>query len=164
MESRPRAITAGKILLCLAGGVVPLLAQVPTTPTWEMNSSSYRQAWLREANQRLKRDSDRLAELAHSLRQEADQHDPVPLAPAVLERVEALEKQSVELRDTVAKLDENILSLQVIADAKEIKKEARALEGLFADHPAAKKLKECRRLSRDIAKQADAIAAGMTLP
>lgn len=163
MRSSPGAILGGKIFLSLGLGAATLLAQVPTRPTpWV--SPPYQQAWLRAANQKLKRDSDRLAELARDLRQEASRHDPNPLAPAVRERVEALEKQSEELRATFAQLDENILSLQVISDAKDIKKEARSLEDLFADHPAAKRLDKCRRLSRDIARQADAIASGMILP
>lgn len=163
MRSSPSAILGGKILLGLLLGAATLLAQVPTQPTPRV-TPSYSQAWLRAANQKVKRDSERLAALARDLRQETSRHDPNPLAPAVRERVEALEKQSEELRATVAQLDENILSLQVISDAKDIKKEARALEDLFADHPAARKLEKCRRLSRDIAKQADSIAAGMILP
>ena len=163
MVSRPSAIAGAKIFLYLSLGAATLLAQIPDLQgPWA--TPPFRQAWLKAAHEKLRRDSEHLAELARDLHKEASRHDPNPLAPSVLEQVQALEKQSDELRDTVAKLDENILSVQVIRGAEDIKKQARALEDTFADHPAAKRLEKCRRLSREIAKQADAIAAGMVLP
>lgn len=123
-----------------------------------------RQAWLKWAHKKTKKDCERLIALAKDLRVEAFKQKQHPLPAEVLERIQALEKQTRELKAAVAQVDENFLSVPVVTSAKEIKSEARELKDTFSHTLPGKAGKKLHKLAREIEKKADSVADRMSLP
>lgn len=115
-------------------------------------------------HKKVKKDSEQLAALARALRTEALKHKQNPLTPALLERIQVLERRAQELQAAVAAVDENFLSVPGLTSAEEIRSEAKWLQETFAHSRPEKQGKKLRALAREIEKHAGSLADRMRLP
>lgn len=151
-------------LLVFFGWLSVLGLAQPVAAQEDLATRRARQAWLKSTHRKIKKDSDRLLELTRDLEKEAARHEPNPLEPATRERLRALEPKAEKLREAVAAVDENFLSVPVVTQAEDLRDEARALQRSFAASPSASQLKKLQELARQIEKHANSIADRMSLP
>lgn len=152
----------GVLLLCLLVVSLPELTARGLQPQWA--NRRQRQAWLKSEYGKVKKDSERLVTLTRDLRQEALKRKPNPLPPALLDRIEALETRARKLQEAVAALNENILSVPMVASAEEIKNEAKSLRESFPSRSSDTWWKKLRNLAHEIEKRADSVHDRLRYP
>ena len=150
-------------MFCLAA-VTSVLVPNASAPDQSRWSREQWKRWLESEHQRVQKDSERLVELAHQLGAEAKQRTGNPVLAAWLDRIRDLETRAVGLQESVAKIDENFLSVAVVQEARAIELEVHELRETWQESPESKRLKPMCHLAREMEKKADAIADRMRMP
>lgn len=147
------------LLLCAGVSPAPVGAQSPVVQyPVRYSDEARRRAWLRSVHESIAKDAERVAVLAHELR------DAEALVPALRQRLQALEVRALELQVTVGAANEHLLSLQAVRRAEEIKSEARALRRALEENGARDSSRKLRQLAREMEKRADSVADRIRWP